>query len=790
LLFVVVCAAFGLYGAYPTAATPAGDDRSDQPGIRILVGVLISTSASLMVPLGPRQQVALWLTFVVVNVTSRLLLAPVTRRRSGDAERWLLVGDGSIAEQLNSHEPLLGRAMVVGSIAPGEIRTQSLQRSTGLELLDRHRPDRVVISSEYSDEKELQGRVSTFTSLGVPVSVLPRSLTQFQAHNATAPRKVGGLLLVDVQALKANGGVTYKGPDRRCDRAVKVSVVVPALNEARNIGYVLRRLPDGLHEVILVDGKSTDDTIEVARRAYPDLRVKIQKGRGKGDALRVGFAAVTGNIVVTLDADGSTDPAEIPRFVAALEHADFAKGSRFAKGGGSNDITLVRKLGNAFLSGTCNRLQRTSFTDLCYGYNAFWTRCLPFIALDAPGFEVETLINLRVAAAGMRIVEVPSYERRRLSGESNLHTFRDGFRVLKTILSETRRTRAFRKGEVRVLQATAKPSALPSGDPATPGTGLSVSVVVATYDEGRWETLVSCVESIRNQTVAPVDVIVVVDHNRALLERATSAFPWATVIANERSRGLAGARNAGIVAAGGDVVAFIDDDANADPDWLHGLLSCFEHANTVGAGGVILPVWDERVRPGWVPPELHWVYGCSYAGLPTRLAPIRNPIGANMAVRASVLRQVGGFREAGAGHAPRELKARGFVRAAGNVPDDTDLAIRVKQQIPTAVWLHQPSARVHHHVTAQRTAPGYLVRRSFEEGVGKALLVRLLGAEQSLASERRYVAGVLPGAALRELRSLVHGDATALLRVVAMVVATGAAAVGYGRAMATPWSGR
>ncbi len=147
-----------------------------------------------------------------------------------------------------------------------------------------------------------------------------------------------------------------------------------------------------------------------------------------------------------LDADGSAMPSEIPAFVAALEAgADFAKGSRYLEGGGSDDITFLRSFGNSVLSGTANVLHGTNFTDLCYGYNAFWARCLPFISLDVPGFEVETLINLRIASAGMRITEVPSYEKDRLSGQSNLKTFRDGFRVMGTILREARRNRAIRR---------------------------------------------------------------------------------------------------------------------------------------------------------------------------------------------------------------------------------------------------------------------------------------------------------------------------------------------------------
>jgi glycosyltransferase involved in cell wall biosynthesis len=218
---------------------------------------------------------------------------------------------------------------------------------------------------------------------------------------------------------------------------VRVSLVIPTLNEAENVPHVFARLPDGLHEVIVVDGHSADGTVAIAQRMRPDLRVLTQTGRGKGDALATGFAACTGDIVVTLDADGSADPAEIPRFVAALcSGADFVKGSRFAQGGASSDITLLRRLGNQALNTLVNTLYRTSFTDLCYGYNAFWTHCLPYMRVDCDGFEVETLVNVRVAKAGLVIQEVPSFEHNRLYGRSNLHAVRDGSRVLRTIVHE------------------------------------------------------------------------------------------------------------------------------------------------------------------------------------------------------------------------------------------------------------------------------------------------------------------------------------------------------------------
>jgi glycosyltransferase involved in cell wall biosynthesis len=216
-----------------------------------------------------------------------------------------------------------------------------------------------------------------------------------------------------------------------------VSVVIPALNEARNLPHVLTRLPEDIYEVIFVDGHSVDLTMEVARALYCDVRFVKQTGRGKGNALQSGFQACRGDIIVMLDADGSADGAEIPRFVDALcRGADFAKGSRFLEGGGSADITRLRRLGNWGLNLLVNTLYGTRYTDLCYGYNAFWAHCLPRINVDCDGFEVETLINVRIAKAGLRVAEVPSYEGLRIHGASNLHAVRDGLRVLRTILSE------------------------------------------------------------------------------------------------------------------------------------------------------------------------------------------------------------------------------------------------------------------------------------------------------------------------------------------------------------------
>jgi hypothetical protein len=444
LLLIAAYGALGVYGAGPSRGALGDENGVGWPAIRLLAAALFAWSTSLLTPLDGGEQIALWALFVALDTVVRAVGGSL-QQQLDPVERWVLVGDESTAERLRAYAPLRRYAKIVCTVPPSEDRSDATSRVSALDVVDRYSADRVVIASQHADDEGLLDLVRAFKSIGVPVSLLPRPLDLLDAPSATASQ-VGGVPLIDVKALATRSSIPYAGPDRRRGRTTKVSVVVPAMNEASNIGHVLSHLPEGLHEVILVDGNSQDNTIEAARSAYPDIRVLTQSGRGKGDAFRTGFAAVTGNLVVMLDADGSADPAEIPRFVEALEAgADFAKGSRFLEGGGSADITRLRSLGNTFLSGTANLLHGTRFTDLCYGYNAFWARCLPFISLDVPGFEVETLINLRIAGAGMKITEVPSYEANRLSGQSNLNTFRDGFRVLGTILSEARRRRAIRQ---------------------------------------------------------------------------------------------------------------------------------------------------------------------------------------------------------------------------------------------------------------------------------------------------------------------------------------------------------
>jgi glycosyltransferase involved in cell wall biosynthesis len=250
-----------------------------------------------------------------------------------------------------------------------------------------------------------------------------------------------------------------------------VSVVIPTLNEADNLRCVVPGLPRR-YELIVVDGGSTDGTVQVARTLRPDAVVMRQTGRGKGDALLCGFQAATGEVIVTFDGDGSARADEIPHFVDALQDADFAKGSRFVEGGGSADLTRLRRFGNLFLCGLVNLLYGTAYTDLCYGYTAFRRSCLPFMPDGVSGFEIETMINIRMARARMRIVEVPSYEDERQFGQSNLNTFRDGLKILRVLIRERFRSRPSQPAEV--LAPTPEPAELLSIP--VPAEGASVPV--------------------------------------------------------------------------------------------------------------------------------------------------------------------------------------------------------------------------------------------------------------------------------------------------------------------------
>ncbi|MEM7322374.1 MAG: glycosyltransferase family 2 protein [Actinomycetota bacterium] len=244
----------------------------------------------------------------------------------------------------------------------------------------------------------------------------------------------GGETAMDIGALSAEMPTRSPVPSD-----VTVSVVIPTLDEAKNLPHVLPGIPDWVMEVVIIDGGSKDDTVEVAKELRDDIVIIEDLTPGKGAALRRGFSIARGDIIVMIDADGSMDPGEISSFVGALVGgADFAKGSRFLHGGGTADMEWYRRLGNLGLTMLVRAGFGGKYSDLCYGYNAFWRSAIERLELDADGFEIETLMNVRALTAGLCVTEVPSYEAKRLYGSSHLNTVTDGWRVLKTIVRERR----------------------------------------------------------------------------------------------------------------------------------------------------------------------------------------------------------------------------------------------------------------------------------------------------------------------------------------------------------------
>jgi glycosyltransferase involved in cell wall biosynthesis len=296
----------------------------------------------------------------------------------------------------------------------------------------------------------------------------------------------------------------------------------------------------------------------------------------------------------------------------------------------------------------------------------------------------------------------------------------------------------------------------------------TVSVVVCAYTEKRWEDLVAAIDSCRAQTYAPIEAIVAVDHNPGLLERLRSERPDVVAVENREQPGLSGARNSGARAARGEVVAFLDDDAVAAPDWLEFLVEAYADASVIGVGGRIDPVWPER-RPAGLPPEFDWVVGCTYRGLPTERSAVRNMIGANMSLRSDVLASIGGFRS--------------DLGRIGNRPlgcEETELCIRALQSMPGAAILYEPRARVHHRVTPERTRWRYFHSRCYSEGLSKAAVAAHAGKGDGLSSERRYALRTLPSGLLRSAaEALRDRDLAGVVRGLAIITGLLVTTVGY-----------
>lgn len=297
---------------------------------------------------------------------------------------------------------------------------------------------------------------------------------------------------------------------------------------------------------------------------------------------------------------------------------------------------------------------------------------------------------------------------------------------------------------------------------------MKCSTVVCAYSLDRWPDLVQAVLSLQQQEPDPPEIVVVVDHNDALLERVRARLPGVKVVPNRHVRGLSGARNSGIEAASGEIVAFLDDDAVADPDWLERLGAHYADPGVLGVGGAVIPRWAGGRRPRWFPPEFGWVVGCSYVGQPTQLASVRNLIGANMSYRREVLERAGSFRE-GIGRIGR--------RPLGC--EETELSIRALRRFPEGRVLYDPAARVGHSVPRSRQTVRYFLERCYAEGLSKALVTRLVGAGRGLSSERTYTLHVLPRGVLIGLRMAARGHVSGLGRALAIVVGLGVTTIGY-----------
>ncbi len=558
-----------------------------------------------------------------------------------------------------------------------------------------------------------------------------------------------------------------------------VSVVIPVRNEVRNLPIVLSSLPDWIDEVVLVDGHSVDDSIAVARKCRPDIKVITQPGVGKGDALLAGFEACTGDILVMMDGDGSTAGQEIVRYVSALvAGADYAKGSRFANSGGSDDITFARRLGNRVLSGLVNLLFGTRYTDLCYGYNAFWADRLSDLHLDCGGFEVETVMNIRAAKNGFRVQEIPSHEAQRVHGESNLHVVNDGWRILKAIAAEA----LSRSGPVTKLGSAT--GAVESPMPPAPepavlsplaATPTMISVVICAYTEKRWNETCAAVESVRRQTFPSKEIIVVVDHNPGLYKSLSEALSDVTVVENRQAQGLSGGKNTGVSIAKGDVVAFLDDDAFADADWLKFFADSYSDPAVVGVGGLTLPDWQAS-RPSWFPREFDWVVGCTYRGMAESRQAVRNLLGGNASFRREALELVGGF-QTGIGRSAGKRRPLGC--------EETELCIRLNQRLPGSVMLFDDRAIISHLVPADRSRFSYFRSRCYAEGLSKALVTANVGSRDGLSSERRYTTRTLPIGVARGFADFSRGDISGLGRAGAIASGLGSTVAGFVAGSAT-----
>lgn len=303
---------------------------------------------------------------------------------------------------------------------------------------------------------------------------------------------------------------------------------------------------------------------------------------------------------------------------------------------------------------------------------------------------------------------------------------------------------------------------------------MKVSVIVCAFAMERWDDLRRAISSCERQSRRADELILVIDHNHDLLDAARREFEGAHVLANDETRGLSGARNTGLRAANGDILVFLDDDANPEEDWLEELVAPFSDVGVAGVGGWIVPEWPGE-RPPWYPETFLWVLGCSYRGLPDDGASIRNPIGASMAIRRSVFDVVGGFTS----HLGRTSK-----NALGG--EETELSIRYGAAAPGERFVMAQRAIVHHRVSEHRITFHYFWHRCWAEGLSKAAVSQLVGSDLALSTERSYLLREVPGEVVECLRKVPENPRAMLRRVCLIVVGIVMAGggFGYGRLMA------
>jgi glycosyltransferase involved in cell wall biosynthesis len=620
---------------------------------------------------------------------------------------------------------------------------------------------------------------------------------------------------------------TLLGPAPRSARLSrpKVSLCIPAFQAGPylqdTVDSVLAQDYPNL-EIVIVDNNSSDETQAILEKITDD-RVRVIRNAvtvPSVDNHNLAVRSSTGEFVKLISADDTLEPDCVTKQVAVLENrpdvslvaarADFIDddgrlliGSRGLRGitglqsGQSVVRRIVRSGKNPIGAPVSVMFRRTDF-DHCGGMRGhvvftmdldLWVRLLhsgDFYGIDRTlmSYRVRSGSATALTSARTQLAEQNAFANE-LADDPRWSVPRVD-RVLGRINSVdvlVKRAILFKVSGLRASRRprpTAGTGGIPPGDGVVRGAATapvdvsgdvaSLSVVICAYTTRRWSDLCRSVDSVLGQVGRDTEVIVVIDHCdelRALVSDRYRGDDRVKVIPNSEQQGLSGARNTGVGAAQGDVVAFLDDDAEADPGWAQRLVGHYQDPGVAGVGGYAAPVWP-GVRPVWMPREFDWVVGCSYIGQPTSVAPVRNPIGCNMSLRRSALESAGGFKS--------EVGRVGSVPVGG---EETELCIRVRAGRHSGQILFDPDMRVHHHVSSDRVTVRYFVRRCYHEGLSKAVVMDLVGEADQLSSERAYVTRVLPGAVLREVGSMSRGG---WARAAMICVGLGVTAAGYGRA--------